>query len=92
MEKCWVIRMNRKVILNTFAGMVLPSRDTIPMHFGVIIETTVQTGQCHIQMIMGGHDYMLLLFGKIHEYKMGIDTCNRRGSQDHEMAEVIQED
>ena len=39
-----------------------------------------------------GHDYMQLLFGKIHVYKMGIGTCIRREYQDHEVAKVIQED
>ena len=48
LKECRVIGVNGKVVLGMFPGMVLPGRSTIPVHFGVIIETTVQTGYCNI--------------------------------------------
>ena len=48
LEECRVIGVNREIILSRFTGMVLPSRGTVPMHFEVIVETTVQTGQSNI--------------------------------------------
>ena len=38
-----IIGVDREVILSMSVGMVLPGRSTIPAHFGVAIETTVQT-------------------------------------------------
>ena len=40
----------------------------------------------------GTHGCMLLLFERISYYRRGTDICNGKGSQDHEVARVIQED
>ena len=78
--------MNGKVFSEMGQSMVLPNGGTIPMYFGIVLKSTVQTCQCNAEMIMLNVITSCCSLGEIEGtgwilavvYSEGLKTLNRQ--------------